>query len=212
MVERGRLLADRTDLRPRDRDHLRALVADWTLVADLAFADLVLWVPTWNQTGFTAVAQIRPTTGPTAVPEDVVGRFVAKGRRSELDRAYASGKTVRQDPSNASGQVRSPTGVYEAIPVSFQGRVIAVIARQAVARDAHGGAREGAIPPSRRAGDDRCPAPGRGWPDPARSNRHRGRRLTECAVGISSPRPRCGPCWSEPDGDRNPTLTHPRAR
>ena len=144
MVERGRLLADRTDLRPRDRDHLRALVADWTLVADLAFADLVLWVPTWNQTGFTAVAQIRPTTGPTAVPEDVVGRFVAKGRRSELDRAYASGKTVRQDPSNASGQVRSPTGVYEAIPVSFQGRVIAVIARQAVARDVHGGALEGA--------------------------------------------------------------------
>jgi hypothetical protein len=79
MVDRGRLLADRTDLRPRDRDHLRALIADWTLVADLAFADLVLWVPTWNQTGFTAVAQIRPATGPTSVPEDAVGRFVAKG-------------------------------------------------------------------------------------------------------------------------------------
>lgn len=137
MVERGRLLADRTDLRPRDRDHLRALVADWTLVADLAFADLVLWVPTWNQTGFTAVAQIRPTTGPTAVPEDVVGRFVAKGRRSELDRAYASGKTVRREAGD-----RGAVALFEAIPVSFQGRVIAVIARQATARDVHRGALE----------------------------------------------------------------------
>ena len=137
MVDRGRLLADRTDLRPRDRDHLRALVADWTLVADLAFADLVLWVPTWNQTGFTAVAQIRPTTGPTAVPEDAVGRFVAKGRRSELDRAYASGVIVRREPG--AGKKNE---AYEAIPVSFQGRVIAVIARHAAQRDVHRGALE----------------------------------------------------------------------
>lgn len=137
MVDRGRLLADRTDLRPRDRDHLRALIADWTLVADLAFADLVLWVPTWNQTGFTAVAQIRPATGPTSVPEDAVGRFVAKGRRSELDRAYASGVIVRQQSEAMKKQT-----AYEAIPVSFQGRVIAVIARHAASRDVHRGALE----------------------------------------------------------------------
>lgn len=143
MVERGRLLTDRTDLRPRDRDHLRALVADWTLVADLAFADLVLWVPTWNQTGFTAVAQIRPTTGPTAVPDDVVGRFVAKGRRNELDRAFASGVTVRQEIANSMNSASRPkSSVYEAIPVSFQGRVIAVVARHAAARDIHRGALE----------------------------------------------------------------------
>ena len=137
MVDRGRLLADRTDLRPRDRDHLRALIADWTLVADLAFADLVLWVPTWNQTGFTAVAQIRPATGPTSVPEDAVGRFVAKGRRSELDRAYASGVIVRQQ-----SEAKKKQTAYEAIPVSFQGRVIAVIARHAASRDVHRGALE----------------------------------------------------------------------
>ena len=137
MVDRGRLLADRTDLRPRDRDHLRALIADWTLVADLAFADLVLWVPTWNQTGFTAVAQIRPATGPTSVPEDAVGRFVAKGRRSELDRAYASGLIVRRQ-----SEPGRKDAAYEAIPVAFQGRVIAVIARHAGSRDVHRGALE----------------------------------------------------------------------
>ncbi len=141
MVERGRLLADRTDLHPRDRDHLRALVADWTLVADLAFADLVLWVPTWNRTGFTAVAQIRPTTGPTSVPDDVVGRFLSKGRRNELDRAYASGRTVRREFNDVNAE-RAVAGVYQAIPVSFQGRVVAIIARHAAARDVHRGALE----------------------------------------------------------------------
>lgn len=127
MMERGRLLADRTDLRPPDRAHLRALVADWTLISDLAFADLVLWVPTWNQTGFTAVAQIRPATGPTAIPEDMVGRFVAKGRQPELDRAYTTG--TRAASPAGSGTKRPVRGDVDAIPVVYQDRVIAVIAR-----------------------------------------------------------------------------------
>ncbi|MFZ1855059.1 MAG: sensor histidine kinase [Candidatus Nanopelagicales bacterium] len=138
MVDRRRLLADRSDLRPEDRDQLRALVADWTLVADLAFADLVLWVPTWNDGGFTAVAQARPTTGPTAIPDDVVGQFVAKGRRLILDRAYTSGRVVRRF------EEAGPTGLEEAIPVTREGRVIAVIARHAARRDVAGGALEAA--------------------------------------------------------------------
>jgi len=146
MAERGRLLADRSDLLPADRDHLRALIADWTLVADLAFADLVLWVPTWNSGGFTAVAQARPTTGPTAIPEDVVGRFVAKGRRPTLDRAYASGRIVRSSDflSEQSSGFRDgvDSGVHEAIPVARGGRVIAVIARHTAGRSELGGALE----------------------------------------------------------------------
>lgn len=138
MVDRRRLLADRSDLRPEDRDHLRALVADWTLIADLAFADLVLWVPTWNEGGFTAVAQARPTTGPTALPDDVVGQFVAKGRRLFLDRAYTSGQVVRRFEG------AGPAGLEEAIPVAKDGRVIAVIARHAARRDVVGGALEAA--------------------------------------------------------------------
>ncbi|MEI8083764.1 MAG: histidine kinase N-terminal domain-containing protein, partial [Actinomycetes bacterium] len=129
------MLAERTDLQPADRDYLQALVADWTLVADLAFADLVLWVPTWNEGGFTAVAQARPATGPTAIPEDVVGRFIPKGRRMFLDRAFASGQIVRKPGSQGSG-------VEEGIPVSRDGRVIAVIARYAARRGAADGALE----------------------------------------------------------------------
>ena len=55
---------------PSQVDHARRLVADWQLLADLSFADLVLWLPlrpgATGAPGFVAVAQMRPTTGPTA--------------------------------------------------------------------------------------------------------------------------------------------------
>lgn len=139
MVDRRRLLSDRTDLRATERDHLRALVADWTLISDLAFADLVLWVPTWNRAGFTAVAQVRPATGSTAVPEDMIGRFVAKGRKTLLDRAFAAGEIIRSE-SVRTGSLEAS----EAIPVMLDGRVIAVIARYESRRDGHHGALEDA--------------------------------------------------------------------
>ncbi|NQU35995.1 MAG: sensor histidine kinase [Actinobacteria bacterium] len=137
MGDRLRHFADRTDLRPADRDHLLALVEDWTLVSDLAFADLVLWVPTWNHTGFTAMAQVRPATGPTSVPEDIVGRFVPRGRRALLDRAYQSGLVVRAEPGQSDPRV-----AFESIPVIVDGRSIAVIARQASNRSDQRGALE----------------------------------------------------------------------
>src|SRR4051794_26867382 len=57
---------------PSQVDHARRLVADWQLLADLAFADLTLWVPL--QTGtWWCVAQVRPLTAPTSQPEDLVG-------------------------------------------------------------------------------------------------------------------------------------------
>jgi len=137
MGDRLRHFADRTDLRPADRDHLLALVEDWTLVSDLAFADLVLWVPTWNHTGFTAVAQVRPATASTSVPEDIVGRFVPRGRRALLDRAYQSGRVVRADPGQGDPRV-----AFESIPVTVGGRSIAVIARHASGRSDQRGALE----------------------------------------------------------------------
>ncbi len=136
MVDRGRLLADRTDLRPEDNDHLNALVTDWTLLSDLAFADLVLWVPTWNRAGYTAVAQVRPTTGPTALPEDIVGRFLGKGRRAALDRAFVSGVVVKTETDPGHG------ALVQAIPVFRDGRVIAVVARHAAPRASLGGGLE----------------------------------------------------------------------
>ena len=67
-----------TALTAADVDWLQALVSDWQLLADLSFADLILWAPLQDGPGWLVIAQMRPTTGPTAVHDDVVGlRIVA---------------------------------------------------------------------------------------------------------------------------------------
>ena len=59
------LAASRTALTDADVEWLHALVSDWQLLADLSFADLILWSPVRDDGGWLALAQMRPTTGPT---------------------------------------------------------------------------------------------------------------------------------------------------
>ena len=82
------VVKEKTELEDKDIEHLQALLADWTLLADLSLSDLVLWIPTWHGKGFFASAQVRPATSPTNVPQDLVGEFIASGRRLDLDKAF----------------------------------------------------------------------------------------------------------------------------
>jgi len=68
-----------TDLSTADVGWLSMLLADWQIIADLSFADLVLWLPDRAGTGYWAGGQMRPTTGPTALVDDIVGSFMAAG-------------------------------------------------------------------------------------------------------------------------------------
>ena len=70
------VLATHTNLSEADRSWLRGLVNEWHLLADTSFSDLILWVPDADDNIFWAVAQIRPTTGPTALEDDVVGEEI----------------------------------------------------------------------------------------------------------------------------------------
>ena len=79
------LVRAHTDLDDDDVAWLHRLMADWQIIADLSFADLVLWLPDREARGFWAGAQMRPTTGPTSLVDDVVGTFVPVGRRRMLD-------------------------------------------------------------------------------------------------------------------------------
>jgi two-component system, sensor histidine kinase PdtaS len=115
-----------TGLAEVDLDWLHALVADWQLLADLSFADLVLWVPVRDGEGFRAAAQMRPTTGPTAYVEDLVGSFLPRGRRALVDAAYDDGVIRRDGDPEWWDDV--PVRV-EAIPVRHDQVVLAVIAR-----------------------------------------------------------------------------------
>ncbi|HET8718555.1 MAG TPA: histidine kinase N-terminal domain-containing protein [Nocardioidaceae bacterium] len=115
-----------TDLDPDDLAWLHLLLADWQVIADLSFADLVLWVRDREGIGWWAAAQMRPTTGPTAYVDDLVGAFVPTGRRPLLDSALEHGRVAREgDPEWRDDiPVRS-----EAIPVRRGDRVLAVIGR-----------------------------------------------------------------------------------
>jgi len=120
------LVRSHTDLDRADVAWLQLIQADWQIIADLSFADLVLWLPDREGSGFWAVAQMRPTTGPTAYVDDIVGTFVPSGRRPLLDAAYSQGRLVREGDPEWRDDV--PVRV-ETIPVRRAGRVIAVIAR-----------------------------------------------------------------------------------
>ncbi len=81
------IAAARTDLDAAAVAQCQGLLRDLGLLADLAFSDLILWLPVWNSGGYVAAAQVRPSTAPTRYPTDLVGTFTPRGRRPELDRA-----------------------------------------------------------------------------------------------------------------------------
>jgi two-component sensor histidine kinase len=115
-----------TDLDDADVSWLYLLMADWQIIADLSFADLVLWLPDREGRGFWAGGQMRPTTGPTALTDDVLGTFIPAGRRRMLDEAHATGRLVREGDPEWRDDV--PVRV-EVIPVRRGDRVIALVAR-----------------------------------------------------------------------------------
>lgn len=113
-------------LDPKQAEWLHLLVGDWQIISDLAFADLVLWVP--DGEGFTAVAHCRPSTGSTVHHDDVVGRHVPEGRRSLLEETMAAGTIRRSEEPRWTGSyaVRE-----DLVPVLFEGKAIAVVSREA---------------------------------------------------------------------------------
>jgi two-component sensor histidine kinase len=115
-----------TALTSADIDWLHALVSDWQLLADLSFADLVLWAPLQDASGWVVLAQMRPTTGPTTFHDDAVGSFAPIGVRPFLESAQRERRICREgDPEWTRGvPVRR-----ESIPVTREGQVIAVIER-----------------------------------------------------------------------------------
>jgi len=118
----------RTALDAEDVEWLHRLVAEWQLVADLAFADLVLRVRTTGGS-WLAVAHKRPTTGSTTYPLDVVGsELPAESQGGQrLERAATEVRAVRDPEPEWRGGLRVRC---EAVPVRRGARVIAVLCRE----------------------------------------------------------------------------------
>ena len=131
MFQLDNLLGGRTTVTINQSHRLRELVADWQLLSDLSFADLILWVPIRKDiklwpTGHIAVAHIRPTTSSTVFINDVIGNEVTWGASPNIDEALSSGDIVRNTEPERIGDVLIKE---ETIPVFFEGQVIAVISR-----------------------------------------------------------------------------------
>ena len=103
-------LEGRTPTSPEEIHRLRELVADWQLLSDLSFADLILWIPlrkddaSWPS-GYIAVAHIRPTTAATVFANDVIGEELAWGQRFYIDQALSHAEIVRDTEPQLLGDV-----------------------------------------------------------------------------------------------------------
>ncbi len=89
----------RTRLGGTELVHLERLVAGWRPLADLSFADLVLLAPIAGEEGhrFVVLAQVRPVTGQTNYPQDLVGTVVDEVERPILARSWREGELVEAD-------------------------------------------------------------------------------------------------------------------
>ena len=120
------LVARHSDLEPGDVEWLHLLIGDWQVIADLAFADLVLWLPT-RDGDFVAIGQCRPSTGATVHYDDIVGSHAPEGQRTQLLQALTE---VRPQRSREPRWFGSYAVREEAMPVVHRGRAVAVVARQ----------------------------------------------------------------------------------
>ncbi len=124
MPSMSELIVEHTDLTDADQHWLRLLVSEWQMFADLAFSDLVLWVPDRDPHVFWAAAQLRPNTGPTALFDDVVGDLIAYSPEHLVSEAFMTGEITRT--SDAKLQAGIPVDNH-AVPVKLGDRVIAVV-------------------------------------------------------------------------------------
>src|SRR5690606_3824554 len=122
----AQMIAQSTHLDERDAEWLHQLVGDWQVVADLAFADLVLWLPT-DEGDFVAAAHCRPSTAATVHYQDIVGDHPSEVRRALMEQTMADrGIHVRADP-----QGRASLPMREVLlPVVHGGRVLGVLTRE----------------------------------------------------------------------------------
>src|SRR5262245_7450572 len=119
----------RTALAGADLVHMERLVSSWRHLADLSFADLLVLAPISGEEGhrFVVLAQVRPVTGQTNYPQDLVGTVVDEVERPLYARCWRSGDIVRGDTSalGAKDRVR-----VQVIPVRRDERLIGIVTRE----------------------------------------------------------------------------------
>ena len=106
-----------------DQQHaarLELITAEWQIAADLSFCDVVLWYP--RNDSFQAIAQARPVTAQTTLPQDMTGMAPPASIGPVLDRVLTTGQPV----TGTTDDIAGPPGV-SAWPVVWKGQTLAVV-------------------------------------------------------------------------------------
>ena len=130
----GDLLAEHTVLPGNAVDHLHAVVGEWQLLADLSFADYLMWVRRDDEL-LVCVAQVRPNTAPTVLMTDAVGTTQDAPTLPVVVAAFNSGSIGRESDA---GERDSQDGNWlnvEAVPVRHRDQVVAVLTHQTALAD-----------------------------------------------------------------------------
>jgi two-component system, sensor histidine kinase PdtaS len=126
----GDLLAEHTVLPGNAVDHLHAVVGEWQLLADLSFADYLMWVRR-DDGVLVCVAQCRPNTAPTVLQTDTVGSVVSAHRLPLVAETFIAGTTgtcgVREADVGERHSWQLPGPNVSASPVRYAERVVAVL-------------------------------------------------------------------------------------
>ncbi|MCY4193442.1 MAG: histidine kinase N-terminal domain-containing protein [bacterium] len=116
-------------------NHLKRLMRTWAPLADISFADLLLYVPVYmpvgpaggHPTGYAIAGQIRPTTARSVHYSDLVGSVYSPEQRPLVDVAFREGRMTDGGRIGRTDQSRIRT---LAVPVNCHGEVVAVMARE----------------------------------------------------------------------------------
>ena len=126
MADFSHILTTRPDFDDEDREWLHHLVADWQVIADLSFADLLLILQ--NGEGKYIIAeQCRPSTVMSLRADDVVGDVVEEEMSAELDAAMASESVFRSTVLRTVGE-STVCNVYA--PVRHNGKTLGLVVRE----------------------------------------------------------------------------------
>ena len=112
-----------------DESWIRSLLGDWQLIADLAFSDLVLWVPSRNK--LVAHAHARPAAAATIFYRDITGNLPRSDWEETINQAWELGVVVV--PQQVAQYEGSTTRV-SAYPVfgkggNLSGKPVAIITK-----------------------------------------------------------------------------------
>jgi two-component system, sensor histidine kinase PdtaS len=118
----------RTTLEAADVEHLQRLVADWGLLADLCFSDLLLWARSSRADDrFVVLDHIRPTTGQTIYPKDRTGDEATGTDRPLVARSFNEDRFMEGEIEVA--ELEEPLSMF-CVPVRVGGRQFGVLTRE----------------------------------------------------------------------------------